>query len=120
MLWVAERPESHALLVDQLRNNGVRVTTVTTTADALREVSERPYRLIVSDMSRKENGHYRSDAGLSLLRELRDLGVDVPVIVFSGQKGQLRYGAQARQSGAVATTSSAYEMFQHFQNFGLL
>lgn len=120
VLWVAERPESHALLVDQLRNNGVRVTTVTTTADALREASERPYRLIVSDMSRKENGHYHSDAGLSLLRELRDLGVDVPVIVFSGQKGQLQYGAQARQSGAVATTSSAYEMFQHFQNFGLL
>jgi CheY-like chemotaxis protein/uncharacterized coiled-coil protein SlyX len=121
VLWVSERPESHALLVEQLRDNGVRVTMASTTSEALAEISERPYRLIVSDMSRKEeDGRYRADAGLSLLRELRDLGVDVPVIMYSGQRGQLQYGAQARQSGAVATTSSAYEMFKHFQNFGLL
>jgi CheY-like chemotaxis protein/uncharacterized coiled-coil protein SlyX len=120
VLWVSERAENHALLVEQLRDNGVRVTMVSTTAEALTEVSKRAYRLIVSDMSRKENGHYRPDAGLALLRELRDLGVEIPVIVFSGSHGQLRYGPQARQSGAVATTSSAYEMFQHFQNFGLL
>lgn len=120
VLWVAERPENHALLVEQLRNNGVRVTTVATTAEALAEASKRPYRLIVSDMGRKEDGHYHPDAGVSLLRELRDLGVDTPVIVFTGKKGQLHYGAQARQAGAVATTSSAYEMFKNFQNFGLL
>lgn len=120
VLWVAERPENHALLVEQLRDNGVRVTATTTTSAAVAELSERPYRLIVSDMSRKEDGRQVSDAGLVLLRELRDLGVDIPVIMFSGQRGQLRYGDQARQLGAVATTSSAYEMFRHFQTFGLL
>lgn len=120
VLWVAERPENHALLVEQLRDNGVRVTVIASTSEAVAEVSERPYRLIVSDMSRKEDGRHRVDAGLSLLRELRDLGVDIPVVVFSGQRGQLQYGGQARQLGAVATTSSAYEMFRHFQNFGLL
>lgn len=120
VLWVADRPESHALLVQQLRDNGVRVTTVSTTAEALEEASERAYRLIVSDMARKEDGRYHADAGIALLRELRDLGVDIPVIVFSKQRGHLQYGALARQSGAVATTTSAYEMFKHFQNFGLL
>ena len=120
VLWVADRPESHALLVQQLRDNGVRVTTVSTTAETLEEASERPYRLIVSDMARKEDGRYHADAGITLLRELRDLGVDIPVIVFSKQRGHLQYGALARQSGAVATTTSAYEMFKHFQNFGLL
>ena len=120
VLWVDDQPESHALLVQQLRDNGVRVTAVNTTAETLEEVSQRPYRLIVSDMARKENGRYHADAGITLLRELRDLGVDVPVIVFSSQRGHLQYGALARQSGAVATTTSAYEMFQHFQYFGLL
>ena len=120
VLWVAERPETHALLVEQLRNNGVRVTTAQTTDDALSEVADRPYRLIVSDMSRKEDGRRRTDAGLALLRELRDLGVDIPVIVLSAQRGQLQYGDQARRLGAVATTSSAYEMFRHFRNFDLL
>jgi CheY-like chemotaxis protein/uncharacterized coiled-coil protein SlyX len=120
VLWVAERPETHALLVQQLRDNGVRVTMVATTIEALAEVAERAYRLIVSDMSRKEDGHYRMDAGLALLRELRDLGVDIPVVVFCSPRGQQQYGAQARQLGAVATTASAYEMFKYFQNFELL
>lgn len=120
VLWVTERAENHALLVDQLRENGVRVAVVTTTAEALVEATKRRYRLIVSDMSRSEDGRHRPDAGINLLRELRDLGLDVPVIMFSGRQGQLRYGAQARQAGAVATTSSAYEMVKHFQNFGLL
>ncbi|MDR7301033.1 response regulator [Haloactinomyces albus] len=120
VLWVADRPENHALLVGQLRDNGVRVTAASTTAEAIAEVAERPYRLIVSDMARREEDRHHVDAGLSLLRELRDLGVDTPVIVFSGQRGQLQYGGQARQLGAVATTSSTYEMFRHFQNFDLL
>ncbi|CAM00661.1 response regulator receiver domain-containing protein [Saccharopolyspora erythraea NRRL 2338] len=120
VLWVAERPESHALLVEQLRDNGVRVSMVASTGEALSELSERPYRLIISDMSRTEDGRYRSDAGLVLLRELRDLGVDTPVIIYCGQRGELQYGTQAKQAGAVAVTSSAYEMFKHFQSFGLL
>lgn len=120
VLWVAERPESHALLVEQLRDNGVRVTTTNTTAEALEQVSRRPYRLIVSDMARREDDRYRPDAGLALLAELRDLGVEIPVVVFSEHRGELQYGAQARQAGAVAVTSSAYEMVRHFQNFALL
>ncbi|MCI2416227.1 response regulator [Saccharopolyspora sp. K220] len=120
VLWVAEKPEAHAILAEQLRDNGVRVAMVSTTDEALAELSQRPYRLIVEDMGRKENGRWRPDAGLALLRELRDLGVDTPVIVFSSQRAQQQYGEQARQSGAVGTTSSAYEMFQNFQSFGLL
>ncbi|GAA4613523.1 response regulator [Saccharopolyspora hordei] len=120
VLWVAEKPQAHAILAEQLRDNGVRVTMVTTTDAALAELSQRPYRLVVQDMGRRENGRWRPDAGLALLRELRDLGVDTPVIVFSSQQLQQQYGEQARRSGAVATTSSTYEMFQNFQSFGLL
>ena len=120
VLWVAEKPESHALLVEQLRDNGVRVSMVSTTGEALAELAERPYRLIVSDMSRTEDGRYRTDAGLALLNELRDLGVDTPVIVYCGPRMEQQYGTRAQQAGAVAITSSAYEMFKHFQSFGLL
>ncbi|MEV0703034.1 response regulator [Saccharopolyspora sp. NPDC050389] len=120
VLWVAEKPEAHAILAEQLRDNGVRVTMTTSNDAALAELSQRQYRLIVEDMGRKENGRWRPDAGLALLRELRDLGVDTPVIVFSSQRAQQQYGEQARQLGAVGTTSSAYEMFQNLQSFDLL
>lgn len=120
VLWVAERPEQNALLVKPLRDNGVRVTMATTTGAALAEVQQRPYRLIVSDMSRPEDGITQPDAGVILVRELRDLGVDTPVVLFSGQRGHTLYGTQALQAGAFACTTSAYEMFTHFQNFRLL
>lgn len=117
VLWVSDRPESHALLVEQLRNNGVRVTTARTTAEAVELVNRRPYRLVVSDMGRREDGRWQPDAGLALLGELHDLGVDVPVVVFSEQQ---QYAARARQAGAVAVTGSAAEMVGHFRNFDLL
>ncbi|MEU5851124.1 response regulator [Saccharopolyspora shandongensis] len=120
VLWVAEKPEAHAILAEQLRDNGVRVTMTTSNDTALAELSQRQYRLIVEDMGRKENGRWRPDAGLALLRELRDLGVDTPVIVYSSQRAQQQYGDQARRLGAVGTTSSAYEMFQNLQSFDLL
>lgn len=120
VLWVTDRAESHALLVEQLRDNGVRVTLGSTTAEVVAAVSKRGYRVIVSDMARKEDGHWRSDAGLGLLRELRDLGVDIPVIVFGTPRAAAQHADQARQLGAIAVTSSAYEMFRHFQNLGLL
>ncbi|MGW3467263.1 response regulator [Saccharopolyspora sp. NPDC000995] len=120
VLWVAEKPEAHAILAEQLRDNGVRVTMTTTNDAALAELSQRQYRLIVEDMGRKENGRWRPDAGLALLRELRDLGVDTPVIVYSSQRAQQQYGEQARQLGAIGTTSSAYEMFQNLQSFDLI
>lgn len=120
VLWVTDRAQSHALLVEQLRSNGVRVTITATTAEAVAEISERPYRLVVSDMVRKEDGRWRNDAGLTLLRELRDLGVEIPLVIFGTHRGQIQHADQARQLGAVATTHSAYEMFRHFQNFGLL
>lgn len=120
VLWVAERPESHALLVGQLRDNGVRVTIARTTSEAMEQVSRRPYRLVVSDMGRREDGRYRPDAGVALLGELRDTGIEVPVVVFGEHRGELQYGAQARHAGAVAVTSSAAELVRHFQNFALL
>ncbi|MEV0086735.1 response regulator [Saccharopolyspora sp. NPDC050642] len=120
VLWVSEKPEAHAILAEQLRDNGVRVTMTTNNDAALSELSQRQYRLIVEDMGRKENGRWRPDAGLALLRELRDLGVDTPVIVYSTQRAQQQYGDQARRLGAVGTTSSAYEMFQNLQSFDLL
>lgn len=120
VLWVAERPEAHALLVEQLRDNGVRVTTATTTAEAVELACRRPHRLVVSDMGRREDGRWRPDAGLALLGELRDLGVDAPVVVFSDHRGEVQYAAQARRAGAVAVTSSAAEMVGHFRNFDLL
>lgn len=120
VLWASGRPEAHALLVEQLRDNGVRVTTASTTAEAAELASRRPYRLVVSDMGRREDGRWRPDAGLALLGELRDLGVDVPVVVFSDHRGEVQYAAQARRAGAVAVTSSAAEMVGHFRNFDLL
>ncbi|MCP2259724.1 Response regulator receiver domain-containing protein [Streptoalloteichus tenebrarius] len=120
VLWVDDKPETKALLVEQLRGNGVRVDVTNSTSDAMNLLSRRRYRLIVTDMGREENGSFQPDAGLELLREARDTGVDTPVVVYCMPHNGTQYGVQAHGLGAVGVTSSAVELFDYFQRFGLL
>ncbi|SHG90526.1 response regulator [Streptoalloteichus hindustanus] len=120
VLWVDDKPETKALLVEQLRANGVRVDLVDNTSDAMNLLSRRRFRLIVTDMGREENGAFHPDAGLELLREARDTGVDTPVVVYCMPHNGTQYGARAHGLGAVGVTSSAVELFDYFQRFGLL
>ncbi|GGM63788.1 response regulator [Longimycelium tulufanense] len=120
VLWVDDHPESKALLMEQLRNNGVRVDLVGTTSEAMGTLSRRRYRLIVTDMGRVESGTYQPEAGLELLREVRDVGVDIPVVVFCVPKNFAQASFRARELGAIGVTSSAVELTDYFQRFGLL
>jgi len=64
VLWVDDRPDNNALFIDQLMTAGVRVDTVRTTAEGLAFASGRDYGAVISDMGRREDGSYRTTAGL--------------------------------------------------------
>ncbi len=50
---------------------GVRVETARTTAEGLALASGRDYGAVISDMGRREDGSYRTTAGLDLARATR-------------------------------------------------
>lgn len=76
VLWVDDRPDHNARLLDSLRDQGVRVDVAMTVSDAVARLGEHEYAIVVSDVSRVEDG----DAGLRQLDEASDR---VPVVVFS-------------------------------------
>lgn len=120
VLWVDDHPENSALVVEQLQDNGVRVDIARTTNEALDRLSHRQYRLIISDMARMEGASYDPSAGVALIRELRDIGVETPVVIYCSQPSRLRSGSAAREAGAIAVTDSSLLLFEQLQTFELL
>lgn len=106
VLWVDDHPENNALLLDELQRNGVRVDLARSTQDGLALLAERRYGLIISDMGRFEDGHEVSDAGIRLVKAVRERDADIPFLIYASASANRRYGQQALDAGATVMTSS--------------
>ena len=119
VLWVDDRPENNALLIDQLMTDGVQVDVARTTDEGLALASRRGYGAVISDMGRWEDGRYRTVAGLDLARELRASGDDTPLLVFTSGRADPR----ARRRGAgrrrQAVTSSGVDLIGFLRGHGV-
>ena len=120
VLWVDGRPENNALFIDQLMTAGVRVDTARTTAEGLALASGRDYGAVISDMGRREDGSYRTTAGLDLARALRANGDDTPLLMFTSGRANREHGAEARAAGAQAVTSSGVDLMAFVREHGVL
>jgi CheY-like chemotaxis protein len=120
VLWVDDRPENNALFIDQLMTAGVRVDTAWTTAEGLALASGRDYGAVISDMGRREDGSYRTTAGLDLARALRANGDDTPLLMFTSGRANREHGAEARAAGAQAVTSSGVDLMAFLREHGVL
>jgi CheY-like chemotaxis protein len=112
VLWVDDRPEHNARLLNGLREQGVPVDVAGTTNEALVHLGERKYAIVVSDMSRVEDGEQMVEAGQLLLAKAGD---STPVVIFS------RYASvEYPDSGAVAVVSSEAEIKEWLRTVNLL
>ena len=109
VLWVDDRPSNNRREMDQLEAQGIRVTPVTSTDGALRELGTNPakYALVITDMSRGLDRR----AGYTVLRQMRDAGLDLPVVIYAGS-GSLERDAEARRNGALGSTNSPIRLFE--------
>lgn len=119
VLWVDDHPENHAVQTDWLERNRIPVDIAVTTQQALRKLSERRYRLIVSDMARTEDGRFVDDAGLALVRAVRDTDGSTPIALFTSRGAVSERGAEALAAGANVVTGSGYELQNTFRQIGL-
>jgi CheY-like chemotaxis protein len=76
VLWVDDRPDHNARLLNGLRGQGVRVDVARTTTEAVAHLTERDYAIIVSDMSRVDDGD-------AVIRELEQASDRVPLVLFN-------------------------------------
>ncbi|MEL6598402.1 MAG: response regulator [Pseudomonadota bacterium] len=102
ILWVDDIPKNNALEVKSLTAMGYSVTTVLSTREAEAVLEQQGADIILSDMGRPEG----RDAGIDLLRRLRDAGDDVPYGFYTSARSIARLGEEMDRLGAFVATSS--------------
>jgi CheY-like chemotaxis protein len=112
ILWVDDDPDSNALELAKLRDDGVEVLLARSTAEAMDVLSlRRGVGAVVTDLGRAEDGEFRSHAGLALLRQLHEAEQDQPVLVYTSPRRVELDRRDALDAGASVVTSSPIELF---------
>jgi CheY-like chemotaxis protein len=119
-LWVDDHPENNAFLIERLQQNGVRVDLARSTQEGLFHFAHRRYRVILSDMGRSENGADVPDAGLRLVKTIRQTDQTVPLLILCSNRALRKYGEKAVAAGATKVTSSAYQATAELRALELL
>lgn len=79
LLWVDDHPANNAFERQAFTSLGMRVHYVMSTSQALTAIARETYDVILSDMARDT-----PDAGLVLLRKLREAGCQTEVVFYVG------------------------------------
>ena len=101
ILWVDDYPSNNESVVNLFEDKGIQFDIALTTKQGLELYKSELYDLIITDMGRGDE----SDAGLSLLKEMRKLHCQTPVIVYASRRAINRYGEEAIQLGAYKVTN---------------
>lgn len=109
VLWVDDRPEHNARLLNGLREQGVRVDVACNASDALTHLGAGDYAIIVSDMSRVDH----PGEGL---QQLEQASGTTPVVVFSRYTSTL----ETYRDRDVAVVSSEAEIKDWLRSVDLL
>ena len=116
ILWVDDRPERSAFELAKLRDDGVEVLQARSTDEAMDVLAlRRGVQAIVTNLGRTEGGEHRPHAGLSLMRQLREAGLEQPVLVYTWASRAERERNDALAAGAAGVTASPTELFAALQ-----
>lgn len=100
ILWVDDNPSNNRLEVELFKSRGIAVHLAEGTEDALKLLAMNEYRLVISDLGRGDDRL----AGLHLSRRMKELGLTVPVIIYTirpdGERQQRAQRQLVAQAGA--------------------
>lgn len=101
ILWVDDYPINNEAVMSLFKSKNVQFDIAISTAQGLELFQSNHYDIIITDMGRG----YESDAGISLLKELKALHCQTPIIVYASYNAIKKYGNEAFQLGAHTVTS---------------
>lgn len=107
VLWVDDRPDNNINERHSLEALGVSFVLASSTDDAIDRLKRQSFDAIISDMGRPPD----SQAGYTLLDQLRASGNRTPFIIYAGSRSP-EHQAEARRRGAVGCTNRPNELFQ--------
>jgi DNA-binding NtrC family response regulator len=113
ILWVDNSPRHNQNEMDALRALGITIHVATSTEDALSVLRHQQYDLVISDMGRPGD----ADAGFSLALKIRERGLTVPVVIYTGARRVEELRGQAFSKGVWYVCSDPYELFAAVTNY---
>lgn len=107
VLWVDDQPENNVYERRSMEALAINFAISRSTEDALEKLAVDGFDLVISDMGRPGDGR----AGYTLLEAMRQRGIDIPVVFYTGS-GSPEHWAEARRRGALSSTNSPQALFQ--------
>lgn len=100
------------MLIDRLTKRGIHVSTALSTDKALDVLQEQDFGAVVTDMGRKEGLRFVADAGLQLLKKVKEERPDLGVVVYTSPGSVAKYQQAALSEGAPAIAASPTELLE--------
>lgn len=109
ILWVDDHPENNEYESQAMSALGFRVDIARSTKEAMRRIRADSYDLVISDLGRQSADEDDPEAGITLLKELRQGGFSVPYIVYAGRRA-ITERDYLLAAGATFATNSPTEL----------
>lgn len=106
MLWVDDHPRNNAFESESFRQDGYKVNQVRTTKEALAALRAGGVDIIISDMGRVEYGRKDTEAGINLLRSMRDAADETAFAFYITRSSAGHFAGEAKDLGAIEMTDS--------------
>jgi len=119
VLWVNDAPRQDAYQIGRLTDDGVAVTTATSTARATAALQSKKFDAVVTDYTRMEDGRSNPNAALDLIKAVREVKRDLPVIIYTSPDTAEKRAVEARDLGVVIT-GSPVELEANLRKLGIL
>ncbi|MEW6492282.1 MAG: GUN4 domain-containing protein, partial [Cyanobacteriota bacterium] len=118
ILWVDDNPDNNALVIARLQEEGIEVTQALSTAQAMQILltSGLSFNAIISDMGRTEEGEHRHNAGILLIKAIREAGITLPIFVYTLMASYLMR-REVLAAGGNGATWATEELLSWLRNY---
>jgi DNA-binding NtrC family response regulator len=111
ILWVTDNPKRVAYEIAKLRDDGVSVEIRESTSTAKDALSKSHFDAIISNMDRLEDGHENQEAGIDLIKAVRETDKQIPVYIYTVEYKAQAFQEKVKEADGTGITSSPSKMF---------
>ncbi len=109
VLSVNDSPTMEQPMFQWFYENGVALVRARSTAKAMELLGRAQYDAVITNLRRFENGSKNDNAGIDLLQQIRRMGQDIPVFIYTMNIDQATRQS-ALSSGATYITANPTEL----------
>jgi CheY-like chemotaxis protein len=106
ILWVGDHPLKNAVMIQNLLDAGVKVTTATSSREGLSRLRAQHFDKVVTDLNHPNGVTGAALAGIELVRAVRQMKEDIPVYIFTTPRKAEEMFDAAEDAGANQITGS--------------